>query len=291
MRAGLDSPRLMGEMLLAHVLECDRLRLYTNADRPASAGELDRLRDLVKRALRDEPVQYLVGEAWFYGLRFRCDARALVPRECTGVIVRRVVESWKRRHAEEPVEDSGAGDQDDAQRGPLIADVCTGSGCVAVALAMQLPGARVIATDISPAALTLAAENIDLHAVGDRIELREGDLLEPVARDDRLAGRLDYVVSNPPYIPDDEWADVPTNVRAHEPEIALRGGADGLRFVRPILEQGPGLLAPGGVLLVEVATRRAEAAREILAGVEGIRHAAIHRDQDGLPRVVEGVRE
>lgn len=298
-KAGVDSPRFMAEMLLSHVLACDRLRLYTDADRPASAEELDRLRDLVKRALRHEPVQYLVGEAWFYGLRFRCDARALVPRECTGVIVRRVMEEEKRRGDDasekeckvaggEALErDEGPRTRAGDGRGPMIADVCTGSGCIAIALARMIPAARVVAADISREALALARENAELLGVSDRVEFREGDLLDPFAE---FAGRLDYTVANPPYIPDDEWDGVAANVRGHEPEIALRGGADGMRFVRPILEEGPALLRPGGMILVEVASRRADEAREILAGANGITGATILCDQDGLARVVEGSR-
>ncbi len=301
-KADIDAPRLMSEMLLEHVLDCDRLKLYTDADRPASPDELANLRELAKRALKHEPVQYLVGEAWFYGLRFGCDARALVPRACSEVIVQRVVEDWKGR-------DEGGGRDEETKRrrdedghegtearwherlddiGPLIADVCTGSGCIAIALAKSLPSARLIATDVSPEALELARENAGRLGVADRVEFREGDLLGPLGE---FGGRLDYLVSNPPYIPDEEWADVPANVKDFEPGLALRGGSDGMDLVRPILELGPALLKPGGRILVEVAMSRAEAARDMLADVARMGDARIHKDQDGLMRVVEGVRE
>ncbi len=358
-KAEVDAPRLMAEMLLEHVLGCDRLKLYTDPDRPASPAELTHLRELAKRALKHEPVQYLVGEAWFYGMKFACDARALVPRACTEVIVRRVVEDWggkdgeiKRRrdgvgrdeetgghgrdedgcrglsesssegHAEPgepsatttgadvvaPASSRSAGDSHCADaaehsRGlrrrassdhgtlgdhrPLIADVCAGSGCVGIALAKSLARARVVATDISGEALALVGENGERLGVGDRVELREGDLLAPLAD---LAGEVDYLVSNPPYIPDEEWAAVPPNVKEFEPELALRGGPDGLNLVRPILELGPGLLRVGGRIFVEVAASRAEQAAEVLAGVAGMRDVRVLKDQDGLMRVVEGVR-
>ncbi len=327
-KADIDAPRLMAEMLLEHVLECDRLKLYTDADRPASPDELAQLRDLAKRALKHEPVQYLVGEAWFYGLRFGCDARGLVPRPCTEVIVQRVVDDWAGRFREElpdvdtlgesvsegvgelgdePVLSESASDRlepgattsehsrgarrkassDHGISGPLIADVCTGSGCIAIALAKSLPGARVIATDVSLEALELARENAERLGVADRIEFRAGDLLDPLTD---AATQIDYLVSNPPYIPDDEWAEVPANVKDHEPELALRGGTDGMRLVKPILEQGPGLLKAGGRILVEVAMSRAGESHQVLAAVQGVGDVQVHKDQDGLLRVVEGVR-
>ncbi len=276
-RADLDQPRLLSEMLLAHVLGCDRLALYTDPDRPASPDELDRLRALVRRALKHEPVQYLVGEAWFYGLRFKVDRRALIPRPCSEVLVERVVEHIKRPP-----------DASDEER--IIADVCTGSGCLAIAIATQIPHARVIASDISADALSLAAENIALHHLEDRIELREGNLLEPFDEDDRLRGSLAALVANPPYIPDDEWPDVAPNVREHEPTIALRGGADGMDLVRPIIAGAESLLRPQGLLVIEVATRRAREALALIEARNAFAHARIHRDQDNLERVVEARR-
>ncbi len=276
-RADLDQPRLLSEMLLAHVLGCDRLALYTDPDRPASPDELDRLRALVRRALKHEPVQYLVGEAWFYGLRFKVDRRALIPRPCSEVLVERVVEHIKRPP-----------DASDEER--IIADVCTGSGCLAIAIATQIPHARVIASDISADALSLAAENIALHHLEDRIELREGNLLEPFDEDDRLRGSLAALVANPPYIPDDEWPDVAPNVREHEPTIALRGGADGMDLVRPIIAGAESLLRPQGLLVIEVATRRAREALALIEARNAFSHARIHRDQDNLERVVEARR-
>ncbi len=276
-RADLDQPRLLSEMLLAHVLGCDRLALYTDPDRPASPDELDRLRALVRRALRHEPVQYLVGEAWFYGLRFKVDRRALIPRPCSEVLVERAVE-YLQHSDDAPHEEI------------LVADVCTGSGCLAIAIATQIPHARIIASDISGDALSLAAENIARHGLEDRIELREGSLLEPFDEDDRLRGSLAALVANPPYIPDDEWPEVAPNVREHEPTIALRGGADGMDLVRPIIAGAADLLRPQGMLAIEVAARRA---RESLALIESRGEwtdGRIHRDQDNLERVVEARR-
>ncbi|HRQ72256.1 MAG TPA: peptide chain release factor N(5)-glutamine methyltransferase [Phycisphaerales bacterium] len=277
-KAGIESPRLCAEMLVLHVLGCDRLRLYTDPDRPASPLERQALRDLVARALRHEPVQYLTGEAWFFGLPFRVDRHVLVPRPATETIVEHVLQ-----HARATPGFGGAeGD------GTLIIDLCTGSGCVAVALALRLPHARVVATDVSGEAVAVARENAVRHGVADRIDFFVGDLFAPLAEHPVAGtkGRAHYLVANPPYIPDDEWGDVPANVKDYEPEIALRGGEDGLRFVRPILERGGAHLRPGGLIAVEIAESRAEAALAIARGVPELEEARVVDDFEGRPRVV-----
>lgn len=273
-KADLDSPRLTADLLLSHVVGCERLKLYTDPDRPASPLERDTLRGLVARALKHEPVQYLVGEAWFHGLPFHVDKRVLIPRPATETIVECVL-----RHAK--------ADPAFAEEA-MLADICTGSGCIAVALLRDLPRARAVATDLSPEALEVAGRNAARHGVADRLELLQGDLLDaldqhPVAR---AKGSLMVLASNPPYIPDHEWAAVPPNVRNHEPSTALRGGPDGLRFVSPILERGPGYLKRGGLLLVEVADSAAAAALEVALRNPELEHAEIIRDFEGLPRVI-----
>lgn len=279
MRAkGVESPRLCAELMLAHVLGCPRLKLYMEADRPASPLERDLLRTLVARALKHEPVQYLVGEAWFFGLPFKVDRRVLIPRPSTEALVEEVVQ-----HARTRGDARGA-----TGRNLLIADVCTGSGCVAVALAKGLPGARVVATDLSVEALELARENAARHGVIDRIDLLHGDLLAPLRDHPVTRGdaSLDYLVANPPYIPDHEWVRVPPNVKDHEPSGALRGGRDGLDLVRPLIQGGPSLVKPGGLMLIEVAASHAEAALQLASSHPLGLHARIIPDVEGLPRVI-----
>ncbi len=278
-KAGLDSPRLQSEMLLGHVLGCERLKLYTDADRPAQPAEREALRGMVQRALKHEPVQYLVGEGWFFSLPFQVDRRVLVPRPATETIVELTLQ-----HARATPGFCGAKGE-----GLCVADVCTGSGAIAVAILKNLPLARAVATDISPDALAVAKINAERHKVAERIEFAQGDLLAP------LAGRTPpggwhVIASNPPYIPDFEWDGVDRNVRDHEPEIALRGGPDGLRFARPILEGAPALLMPGGLLLVEVAASCAPTALQIAASNPQLRDARIVQDFEGLDRVVFAVR-
>lgn len=280
-KATLDSPRLMAEMLLSHALGVGRLDLYTGADRPASEEERTRLRALVARALRHEPVQYLTGEAWFFSLAFKADRRALIPRPSTETIVETVLQDARRRF---PVTTDAPNPAAAGAPALRIADVCTGSGVIAISLLKNLPNARCVATDISPDALALARENAARHGVSDRVDFREGDLLAPLGRPGEPG--FDYICSNPPYIPDEEWPAVAPNVKGHEPEIALRGGAGGLRLVAPLLERAPALLNPGGVLLIEIAMSSADAALALARANELLADARILDDADGLPRVV-----
>lgn len=277
-KKNLDSPRLMAEMLMAHVIGCERLKLYTDPDRPASDLERETLRTLVGRALKHEPVQYLVGEGWFFGLPFKVDKRVLVPRPCTETIVEHVLQHVR-------VQPGSGGPKGE---GLLIADVCTGSGCIAISLLKRLPGARVIATDISADALEVAKENAVRHGVIDRLELLQGDLLQPLLAHPITQGdaTLNYLISNPPYIPDSEWPAVEPNVKDHEPHLALRGGPDGLDFVRPLLAAGPRLLKPSALMLIEVADARAEQAKALAAQSDGLESCEILRDHEGLRRVV-----
>lgn len=268
---GLPAPRLSAEILVSHVLGCDRLRLAMDADRPASAEERERLRALAGRALKHEPIQYLVGEWWFFGLPLKVDRRVLIPRPETEVIVEEVLQHARSSPGE-----------------VLVADVGTGSGCIAIAIAKHRKDARVIAVDASREALDVARENAARHGVSERVEFVEGDLLRPLV-ERGLAGRMHYLCSNPPYVPDEEWAAVASNVRDYEPEMALRGGADGLRFVRPVLEGAAELLRPGGMVLVEVAESRAGEARGI-AERAGLVDVRVLKDHEGRERVVRGIK-
>lgn len=281
---GIDAPRRMAEELLSHVIGCDRLRLYMDQDRPASALERSTLRDLVARALAHEPVQYLTGQEWFFGLQFHVDRRVLIPRPSTETIVEEVLQ-----HARSQPGFGGSG-LGHGGEGVLLADVCTGSGCIAVAILKHLAGARAVATDISPEALEVASSNARRHGVEDRIDFLQGDLVAPLLEYPGTAakGTLHYLVSNPPYIPDDEWEAVEPNVKNHEPHAALRGGVDGLDCVRSLVSDGVDLVRPGGLVLIEVAASRAKEALELARGARGLEDCRILRDVDGLDRVIWG---
>jgi release factor glutamine methyltransferase len=171
--------------------------------------------------------------------------------------------------------------------------VCTGSGAIALALLKQLPGARAVASDVSPDAIAVATVNAEKHGLRDRVDFLKGDLLAPLRTYPPTAGptSVDYLVSNPPYIPDDEWPDkVDVNVRDFEPTIALRGGPDGLKFARPLLQEGPRFVKPGGLMLVEVADARASEALAIAQANPLLRDARIVQDHEGLQRVIVATR-
>jgi release factor glutamine methyltransferase len=262
----VDSPRLAAEMLLAHVLQQPRIRLYMDLDRPASPLELAAYRELVERAVRSEPVQYLIGRASFFSSDFTVSPGVLIPRSSTELLVEHVVQHTARA--------PGFAE-------PLIADIGTGSGCIAVSLAGHLPGSRVIATDIDPAALELAAANAERHGVADRIEFRQGPLYEPLAGD-----RFAFLVSNPPYISDAEWEQVAANVRDYEPHTALRAGGDGLDVLRPLIAEAHRYLERPGQLVLEIAASQKRAVLELAEGAEGLAHPRVLADHQAHPRML-----
>lgn len=263
---GVDSPRLSAEMLLSHVLSVPRLKLYMDPDRPASDLERAAFRELVERAAKHEPVDYLVGRAPFFSMMLKVNPNVLIPRPSTETIVEHVVQHARRTPGFHM---------------PLIGDVCTGSGAIAIALAKHVPGSRVIATDISPEALAIARENAAEQKVTETIEFLQGDLLGPVA-----GKRFRYLVSNPPYISDAEWAEVAPNVKDYEPTLALRGGTDGLAFIRPIIELAHLFLEQPGQLLVEIAASQKQAVLELAQRAAGLTNAQVLADHEGLPRVL-----
>ncbi|MFI4862332.1 MAG: peptide chain release factor N(5)-glutamine methyltransferase, partial [Phycisphaerales bacterium JB063] len=267
---GIDSPRVSAEMLLAHVLGVGRLKLYMDPDRPASELERAAFRDLVERALADEPVDYLVGQAPFFSMMFKVSPAVLVPRPSTETVVEHVLQHARRSPGFEA---------------PRVADVCTGSGAIAVALARQFKrdktadaSGAVVATDLYDDALAVARENAQAHGVTGLIDFRQGDLLAPLGRE-----KFSYLISNPPYIPDDEWEAVAPNVKDHEPTHALRGGADGLDLIRPLIAGALEHLNDPGQLVVEIASVQKDAVIA-LAQEAGLRHATVLVDHEHLPR-------
>jgi len=253
-KLGLDSPRLTAELLLAHVLHTSRVRLYTDLDRPLEAGELAAYRGLIARRAAGEPTSYLTGTREFYGRTFVVDPRVLVPRPETELLVEAVLQAVPR----------------DAEI--RVLDLCTGSGCVGITLALERPRARVLATDTSPGAVEVARANAAALGPADRFEARLGDLLAPVEGEPPF----DVVVANPPYVPTGELPTLSPEVR-REPPLALDGGADGLDVVRRIAEEAPRRLVPGGLLALEIGDGQGPAVHSLLeaAGYGSVR---IERD-------------
>ena len=262
---GSESARLDAEVLLAHVRGCQRILLYTAFDTPVSDAERARFRELVKRRGDGEPVAYLVGNREFFSLPFAVSPAVLVPRPETEGLVVRVIDLCKPLTASR------------------IIDVGTGSGAIAVTLAKHLPRARLVATDISPAALAVARENAARHGVAERIEFLECDLLSAP----QAAGPWDVIVSNPPYVRDDEFDALPRDVRLHEPKGALVAGPTGVEVVVRLAADAVGSLAAGGWLVVEIGPVVAAAAERALAAVPGLVPGPTLPVMAGLPRIVQ----
>jgi len=264
--AGIAAARLEAQLLLAHVLGCSRVQLYTGFDRPLAEDELAGYRGLIKRRLGGEPVAYLLGEQELWGLPFYVDASVLVPRPDTETVIEVAL-------ALRP----------DRATACRVLDLCTGSGVIAVSLAKELASAQVIATEISPEAAAIARRNAVRNGVADRVEVRIGDLFAPVAGE-----RFDLIASNPPYIASTVIATLPREVQ-REPRVALDGGPDGLVFYDRICAAAGEHLLPGGALVLEHGFDQADAVRARVAAA-GFTQIELVHDLGKNPRVTRAVR-
>lgn len=260
----IDAPRLTAELLLAHVLVADRIRLYTDIERPLAGDELTAYRALIQRRLAGEPTQYLTGVREFYGRPFSVDARVLIPRPETELLVDACLAHLAKGVPSRTL------------------DLCTGSGCIAVTIACEVPGASVLAVDVSAAACAVARENAEKHHAGSRVTVALGDLYAAVPPD----ARFDAVVSNPPYIASHQLPTLQREVRA-EPSLALDGGPDGLTVVRRVVAGATGALKAGGLLAVEIAEDQG-AAVESLFREAGLIEVRVERDMARQNRLVLG---
>jgi release factor glutamine methyltransferase len=267
-KKGTESPRLQIELLLAHVLQMPRLKLYLNFDRTLTDDELERLRALVKRRGEREPLQHIVGSASFCGLEIAVNRHVLIPRPETELLAERASEVLRQRPA------------------ATLLDFGTGSGCLAVAIAVNCPAAEILAVDVSEEALQVARGNAARHGVDGRIQFRAGDGFAAVPGQ----ARFDLLVSNPPYIASAEIAALEPEVRDHDPREALDGGADGLEFYRRLAADGPGFLKPDGRGLFEFGDGQEDALREIFEKQNWI-VGAPERDYTGRPRIMMAARQ
>jgi len=265
---GSESPRLDAEVLLAHVRGCPRIQLYTAFDEVLAEEPRTRFRELVKRRGAGEPVAYLVGGREFYSLPLAVSPAVLVPRPETESLVVRVLDLCREASA------------------PRIVDVGTGSGAIAIAVAKHLPRAAVVASDLSAAALEVARANAARHGLAERLAFVESDLLAAP----ELAGPWDVIVSNPPYVREDEFAGLPRDVRDHEPRAALVAGPRGVEVIERLAAEAVGRLRPGGWLVLEAGPTIAGEVEGILAGTAGLEPAATLKDLARLPRVFQARR-
>lgn len=257
------------EFLLLHALGISRARLLADPDRSLTGAEQAGYDDAIRRRLQHEPVQYITGQQEFFGLAFRVTPAVLIPRPETEHLVEAVLAHFGERALEQL----------------RIADVGTGSGAIAIALAVHLPGAEIIATDISAEALEVAADNARAHGVAGRIRFVKADLMDiPIAETGRyVSGQFfDAVVSNPPYIPLAEAGELHPQVREHEPHAALFGGDSGLEVYRRLIPEAMAALRPGGLLAMEIGHNQRAALAGLLEGWESV---SFVDDLQGISRV------
>lgn len=264
---GADSPRLDAEVLLAHSCGCERIELYTTFEEDPGEAVRTAFRQFVRRRAEGAPVAYLVGKREFYSLSFRVTPDVLIPRPETEFLVIALLDLAKKH----------GGDRID------IADLGCGSGILAVCFAKHLPACHVTAIDVSEAALQVARANARDHGVEDRITFIESDLFAEAPPE----LRFDFVVSNPPYITDDEMKKLSPTVRDHEPHLALEGGETGTKVIEPLIIQTAKRLSPGGYLLCEISPMLSETVRELLQADISWNDVTFHKDLAGLIRVVQ----
>ena len=260
-KKGVESPRLQAELLLAHLLKMPRMKLYLSFERALAPAETDALRELVKRRGRREPLQHITGSVSFCGLEIAVNRQALVPRPETELLAEL---GWQFLSTLNPQPSTAL-------------DFGTGTGCIAIALAVKCPNAKITATDVSAEALALARENVARHNVAGQIQFFRGDGFAAFSTDETF----DLIISNPPYIPTGEIATLQPEVRDFDPRAALDGGADGLDFYRRLGREAKSFLKPDGRIMLEFGDGQDGAIRKIFEAekwiVEAVKEDYSHR--------------
>lgn len=269
-KKGVPDARLDAEYIISHGLGMkSRMDIYLNFEKPLTAAELDTLRPLVARRANREPLQHIIGDTSFRGFIIKCDTRALVPRPETEMLVDMAKERLK------------------GIENPFIVEVGTGTAAISIACAKEIAGAKVLATDISEDALSLARENADANELGANAEssnltFAQGDLLDAVTATDKI----DCLIANLPYIPDGEKGKLQPEVDKFDPALALYGGPDGLDLVRKLLSQTEGKLSAGAPILLEIGSEQAEVLKNEAANYPWLEFSGIHKDYCGNIRFV-----
>jgi release factor glutamine methyltransferase len=266
--AGITNARLDAEVLLAHIIRKDRVWLITHRDDTLDEKDRRDFDEALRRRAQREPLQYIIGNQEFWGLEFKVTPDVLIPRPETELIIEAALEIAQDRNQQ-----------------VRIIDLCTGSGCVAVSLAKELTSAHVIATDASGRALAVARENARTHGVANRIRYLEGDLFGPLEELD-LRGRVDIMVSNPPYIPAGDLNSLQPEVKDHEPLMALIAGPDGTEMAKRIIQTAPEYLKKNGALIMEMGLGQAEALTRMAETTGAYDKPGILKDLAGIERVI-----
>ena len=273
---GIAAARLEAELLLAYVLEQNRVYLYANYDAPSNPPEREAYRNLIKRRAAGEPLAYITGSKEFMSLVYQVGPGVLIPRPETELLVEQVIELVKARQL-------SAEEVNEAEPPAVrICDVGTGSGAIAVSLAHYLPQSTVCAVDLSAAALDIARANAQCHAV--QVEYFQGDLLSPLSE----AEPFDFIVANLPYIPEPEYLALERGILEYEPREALLAGGDGLDLYRRLLPQAFDLLAPGGYIIYEIGAGQGSAALRLM---ERFAQVELLVDLAGRDRIIKGRKQ
>jgi len=263
-----DSPRLSAELLLSRVLGTKRIELYTQFEKVIGAEYLDKLHKFVKRCAEQEPLAYLIGQTEFYSLDIKVTPDCMIPRPETELLAEKAIDFLRKREGKR-----------------FVCDLCTGSGCIAVAIAKNCQNANIIATDICDSSLAVAAENVANHKLGKRVTLLCGDLFSPIIEGlDNT--EFDLIVCNPPYVSSAEYEVLDKNVKDYEPKQALFAGADGLDIYRRIAEKVDEFLKPDGALMLEIGYAQGAAVRELLEQTDIFAKIKIGKDHQNNDRVV-----
>lgn len=286
---GIDSPRLSAELLLSYVLAMKRIELYTQFDEPVAKEQLEKLHNLVKRTGRNEPIAYLIDKTEFYSLELNVTSDCMIPRPETELLVERAIEFLRTRTVRNAdfsrVDAKRPASNGDRTGRQFVCDLCTGCGCIAVAIAKNYPDADVIATDISDAALAVAAKNIEKYQLKNRIKLLCGNLFDPVVPQLDVE-KFDLIVCNPPYVSTAEFEKLDKNVKDYEPKLALLAGDDGLDIYRRICEKADDFLKPDAALMLEVGYSQGQAVRELLEQIGCFTEITIEKDLHDNDRVL-----
>lgn len=260
-----ETPRLDAEVLLAYARRCQRIQLYTQFDLPLSEQERALMRSLVKRRAANEPVAYLVGHREFFSLDFEIEKEVFIPRPDTETLVAATLDLLKNRPH------------------PQVLELCTGSGCIPIALAKNHPTVQLTTVEKKPTPFAVAQRNITKHGMNQRIQLLQGDLFSPLPP----GTKYDLIVSNPPYVSQTELKTLEADVRDHEPMAALDGGEDGLDIIRLLINEAPHWLRQGGWLLFELSREQVPVACSLMQH-QGFQKVTSEADLSGHPRVVLG---
>lgn len=266
-KKGIESPRTNAELLLADIIGCKRLDLYLKFDRPIAEPERLRYRDFISRRGKLEPLQYILGYVEFYGLRFYVDPSVLIPRQETEILVEKIIEENKDRTAFR------------------ILDIGTGTGNIPISLKKNIPSIEALTLDISAKAIEMAQKNIKFHELDEHVEVRQFDILNGQFIEE--LGKFDLIVSNPPYVDEEQYNSLQKEITEHEPKEAVSDFGDGYSFYKRISELSSQLLNPGGKIYFEVGIGQADKVKDILAD-NGMSFITSHKDYLDIDRVVYG---